>query len=76
MTFTAHVISNLGDIPDGEQVTFYDGATVLGSASLSSAIATFTTSSLSVKKHLIKAVYPGDATFKTSHGTVVEIVVN
>jgi hypothetical protein len=76
VTFTAHVISNLGDIPDGEKVTFYDGATVLGSASLSSAIATFTTSSLSVKKHSIKAVYPGDATFKTSHGTVVEIVVN
>ncbi len=74
VTFTAHVTSKFGDIPDGEQVTFYDGTKVLGSAALSGATAALTTSSLSAKKHTIKAVYSGDSAFKPSQGTVIQLV--
>jgi hypothetical protein len=74
VTFTAHVTSKFGDIPDGEQVTFYDGTKVLGSVALSGATAALTTSSLSAKKHTIKAVYSGDSAFKPSQGMVIQLV--
>jgi hypothetical protein len=37
-------------------------------------VATFTTSSLTAKKHTIKAVYSGDGTFASSHGIIVQVV--
>jgi Bacterial Ig-like domain (group 3)/FG-GAP-like repeat len=74
VTFTAKVTSPDGTIPDGELVTFSDGTTVLGSIPISASTAALTTSSLSVKKHTIKAVYAGDGSFKTSRGTVVQVV--
>jgi hypothetical protein len=40
-------------------VAFYDGSTLLGSATLSSGSASFSTSSLSVGAHSITAIYPG-----------------
>jgi hypothetical protein len=63
VTFTARVSSLYGNIPDGEQVTFYDGATAMGSVALTNGVASYTASSLSAKKHLIKATYAGDAIF-------------
>ncbi|MBI3477233.1 MAG: VCBS repeat-containing protein [Acidobacteria bacterium] len=74
VTFTASVTSNFGKIPDGELIAFYDGAKALGSAPVSGGTAAFTTSSLSAKKHTMKAVYAGDSTFQMSHGTVIQIV--
>ncbi|HWZ82408.1 MAG TPA: FG-GAP-like repeat-containing protein [Terriglobales bacterium] len=74
VTFTATVSSHFGKVPDGETVTFNDGKTVLGSAPLSNGTAVLTTSALSVKKHTIKCIYPGDAVFATSHGSVVQVV--
>jgi hypothetical protein len=74
VTFTATVISHAGKIPDGETVTFNDGKTVLGSVPLSNGAATLTTSALSAKRHTIKCIYPGDAVFATSHGSVVQVV--
>jgi len=74
VTFTATVTSAQGKIPDGELVTFYDGTTTLGSVALASGTAAFTTSSLSVREHIIKATYAGDAAFDPSAGDVMQVV--
>ncbi len=74
VTFTATVTSPYGTIPDGDLVTFRDDATVMGSVPLSGGAAAFTTSSLSAKKHTIKAKYSGDASFKSSSGYVIQVV--
>jgi hypothetical protein len=74
VTFTAIVTSTKGAIPDGEQVTFYDGMTALASVTLSSGTARYTTSSLLAKTHTIKATYTGDPTFKPSTGFVMQVV--
>jgi hypothetical protein len=72
--FTATVTSSYGVIPDGESVTFYDGTTALATTQTVGGMATFSTSTLSAKTHTIKATYAGDKTFKTSSGTVRQIV--
>jgi hypothetical protein len=74
VTFTASISSKYGPITDGDTVTFYDGSTVLGSVVLAGAQATFTTSSLSAKKHVIKALFAGDNKFEPSTGHIVQLV--
>jgi hypothetical protein len=74
VSFTATVSSTDGSIPNGETVTFFDGATQIGTGLTAGGVASFTTSSLSAKTHTIKATYAGDATFKTSSGTVTQVV--
>jgi large repetitive protein len=74
VTFTATVTSPFGSIPDGELVNFFDGASQIGTETTVGGVATFITSALSVKAHTIKAAYAGDATFKTSTGTVKQTV--
>lgn len=74
VTFTVTVTPAHGTIPNGELVTFYDGLTPLGSVPLAGGAAVFTTSSLSVKSHFIKATYAGDTTFKPSSGSVQQVV--
>jgi uncharacterized protein (TIGR03437 family) len=64
VTFTA-VVSGSGGTPTGT-VTFKDGTTNLGSISLVSGIASFTTSSLSPATHSITANYGGDSNFASS----------
>lgn len=67
VTFTATVApvdSGLGT-PTG-QVTFFDGATPLGTAPLSGDQASLTTIALGGGDHLITASYPGDADFAGS----------
>jgi len=67
VTFTATVTPSIGNlIPDGI-VTFKDGATTIGTATLNAAgVATLTTSALSVGSHSITAVYGGSASFAGS----------
>jgi hypothetical protein len=74
VTFTATVTSSRGPIPDGELVTFYDGMAAIGTSTTASSVATFTTSSLTAKKHTIKATYAGDAIFQASSGSVIQVV--
>jgi hypothetical protein len=74
VTFTATVTSKNGEPPDGELVSFYDGKKLLGSVALVGGVAAYTTSTLSVKTHQIKANYPGDDTFEPSSGHVTQIV--
>ncbi len=59
VTFTAMVTGSTTVTPSGT-VNFLDGATKLGSATLSSGVATLTTSSLNAGAHAISAVYLGD----------------
>ncbi|HEV2687951.1 MAG TPA: Ig-like domain-containing protein, partial [Bryobacteraceae bacterium] len=64
MTFTATVSSAFG-VPTGT-ITFMDGSTVLGTATLKNGVATFSISTLSVGTHTITAIYSGNATFQPS----------
>lgn len=57
-------------------VRFLDGTTVLGTATLSSGSATFSTSTLIVGVHPISADYLGDANFQASASTVTNVAVN
>jgi len=61
LTFTAKATNAVGT-PDGT-VGFYDGATLLGSGTLSAGTATYATGSLAVGAHSITAVYAGSANF-------------
>lgn len=72
VTFTATVMdqgAGAKQTPTGS-VTFYDGSTMLGIATLSTAVtgtatASFSISTLALGGHPITAVYDGDATFNT-----------
>ncbi len=68
------VTSVYGVIPDGDSVTFYDGSNVIGAGVTRGGVAIFSTSSLTAKTHVIKAVYSGDLTFEPSSGKVKQVV--
>lgn len=74
VTFTATITAKFGAVPNGELVTFSDGAKLLASVPLSSGVAAYTTSSLSAKTHTITVHYPGDASFTQSKGHVKQVV--
>ncbi len=71
----ATVTSTAGDPPDGETVTFKRGTVVLGTASLSSGAAIFTTSTLAVGTNSINAVFGGDSTFAAGTSAAAKQVV-
>ena len=74
VTFAATVKPTTSGTPTGT-VTFKDGATVLGTGTLSSGKATFTTTALAVGSHSITAVYGGDTNFAGStSGAVTQTV--
>jgi hypothetical protein len=58
------------------QVTFMDGAAVLGTATIFGQTASFSTSQLTVATHPITAVYGGDANFDGATSAVLSQVVN
>jgi hypothetical protein len=72
VTFTATATSPTGT-PTGT-VTFYDGSTELGTGTLSSESATYTTSTLTVGSHTIKAVYGGDSSHESATATLVQVI--
>jgi DNA-binding beta-propeller fold protein YncE len=61
VTFTA-TVSSSGGTPGGT-VSFYDGTTLLGQGTLSSGVATYSTSALAAGAHTITAAYSGDTDF-------------
>ena len=75
LTLTVHVTPTFKGTPTGT-VTFYDGASVLGTATLVSGVAQFTTSSLTAGSHTLTAVYAGDAVFQGSTSAAVTEQVN
>ena len=75
ITCTASVKSSHGPIPDGELMTFYSDAIVLGTAALTGGTATLNPSSVPANTHVLKAVYSGNAaTFMGSSATVRQVV--
>jgi hypothetical protein len=76
VTFTAAFTSTIGAPPGGETVKFMKGKTILGTGTLSSGSASFTTSTLPVATNAITAVYAGDSNFAPSTSTAVKQVVN
>ncbi len=76
VTFTATVSSAYGAIPDGDMVTFKDGATTLATVALSGGTATLNTSTLAAGTHNITVTYAGDKLFAASVSTPVKQVVN
>src|SRR5439155_7884336 len=78
VTFTATVaaVAPGSGIASGS-ITFKDGSTVLGTATLNaSGQATFSTSALSVATHSISAVYGGDGNFAASTSPTLTQTVN
>jgi hypothetical protein len=71
VTFTATVPSGVTGA-----VQFMDGATVLGTATLSGTTATFTTNSLTPGTHPVTAIYSGDPDYNPATSAVDNQVVN
>jgi hypothetical protein len=75
VTFTATVSPTSGSIPNGETVTFFNGANTLGTALTANGAAGYITSSLPVGTNSITATYAGDGTYQSSTSHVVKQVV-
>lgn len=75
VTFTATVNSTTSGTPTGT-VSFFDGSTQIGSSSLSSGVAAFSTSSLAAASHIVTAVYSGDSNFNGSTSSGFSETVN
>ncbi len=73
VTLTATITSS-SSIPNGSVITFYDGASEIGTGTTANGVATLTTSFPTAGKYTIKASYPGDVFHKTSSGTVKQVV--
>lgn len=75
VTFTATIASQA--TPPTGTVVFMDSTTQIGTGTVSSGVATFTTSSLSTAIHSITAVYSGDSSYgQASSGALSEQVVD
>lgn len=72
VTFTASIGSS---VPNGETVTFYDGAASIGTGKTSAGKATFTTNALALGNHAITAGYPGDTNNLASTSSVLTQIV-
>ena len=77
MTFTATVSPQSGtNVPTGT-VTFLDGSTSLGTATLNaSGVATFTTTTLAAGTYTINVTYSGDTNFIHNANSLTNFVVN
>lgn len=75
VTCTARVASSSGAPPNGESVTFYDGANVLATETLSGGTATLSDSTLAVGTAKVKAVYGGDSNLSGSKSAVLSLTV-
>lgn len=73
VTFTATTTS-ASSVPDGEVITFYHGAVVLGTGRTTDGVASLTTSFSKAGTLTIKATYPGDSYHKASSGKVTQVV--
>jgi Bacterial Ig-like domain (group 3)/Right handed beta helix region len=76
VTMTATVTTTSGSTVPTGSITFYDGGTALGTGTLSSGVATITTSTLPVGNDSLTAVYAGTSTFNASTSSAVDVTVN
>lgn len=76
VTFTATLTVVSGSGSATGTVSFFDGATLIGTSAVSGGQATFSTSALSVGTHPIIASYNGDTNFTASTSSVLSQVIN
>ncbi len=76
VTFTATVTAASTVVPDGEQVTFYNGTTPIGAATTLAGTAALTTVALPSGTFSIAATYAGDARLQPSSSSAIRQVVN
>jgi uncharacterized repeat protein (TIGR03803 family) len=76
VTFTATVAASAGTAPNGETIAFMYGPIPLGTGTLSSGTARFTTTALPLGTDAITAVYAGDPNFAGSQSNAVSQAVN
>jgi hypothetical protein len=77
VTFTATVANSASGstITPAGSVSYYDGTTLLGTSTLASGVATYSTGTLSVGSHNITAAYAATTGFNASTSpTVVEVI--
>lgn len=75
-TITAAVTASMSPRPAPTgSVSFYDGATLLGTGAVSGGTATFSTGSLAMGTHSITAVYSGDANFNVNTSAAATVAV-
>jgi hypothetical protein len=72
VTFNATVSASAGPVTG--TVTFFDGATSLGTVAVSGGTASLTTSALAVGSHPISATYSGDVNHSGSSGSLSQMV--
>jgi hypothetical protein len=78
VTLTANVaatVRGITAVPTGT-VTFLDGSTSLGTATLTAGVATFTTTGLAIGTHSITVQYGGDSNFHSSTSKLLSEVIN
>ncbi len=75
VSFTASLTAGVNVPAPTGTVTFADGTTNLGTASLSRGSATFSTAALAAGVHGITATYSGDATYGGSTSATVDVTV-
>ncbi len=75
LTATLSPYSSIGSTTNGETVTFYDGATNLGTGSLSFGVATLSTASRQDGTNALTATYAGDANFSATSGSLTQTVM-
>jgi hypothetical protein len=71
LTATLSPYSASGDSTSGEPISFYNNSTLLGTADLSSGVATLSLSSLSAGNYSFSANYAGDGKFLTSNSSAI-----
>jgi sugar lactone lactonase YvrE len=76
VTFTASVAPASGAGTPTGSITFQDGTTTLGTGTLNSGVATFSTTSLAAGPHSVTAVYSGDAKDSASTSGAVSVSVS
>ncbi|MBB5059132.1 hypothetical protein HDF16_003855 [Granulicella aggregans] len=75
-TFTAKVVASMSGRPAlTGTVSFYDGTTLLGTASVSGGSASFSTASLALGTHSVSAVYSGDSNFNLNTSGTAAVAV-
>lgn len=67
-------MTSVSSVPNGAVITFYNGASKIGTGTTANGVATLTTVFSSAKTYAIRASYPGDAFHKASSGTVKQVV--
>jgi hypothetical protein len=67
------VVTGSADIPTGT-VTFTDGSTALGDATLATGVGTLSVPNLASGTHVVTAVYSGDAIYDPGNGSLSHVV--